>query len=116
MMTWLISIFMILGSLFVLIAVIGLLRFPDLYCRMHGAAKAGAFGGSILLLTTAICFGRFEVWLEVLLIILFFYLTTPVASHMIGRAAYLNGTRAWSGTGKDELKGKYDKKEGKLSS
>ncbi len=116
MMAWITSIFLIIGSLFVLIAVIGLLRFPDLYCRMHGAAKAGAFGGSILLLSTAVCFGKYEVWVEVVLIILFFYLTTPVASHMIGRAAYLNNTRTWTGTKKDELKGKYDKKGNKLSS
>jgi multicomponent Na+:H+ antiporter subunit G len=116
MMEWITSIFLIIGCFFVLIAVIGLLRFPDLYTRMHAAAKAGAFGGSILLLTAAVCYGRFEVWLEVIMIIIFFYLTTPVASHMIGRAAYLSGAPIWKGTLQDELKGKYDRRKKELSS
>jgi multicomponent Na+:H+ antiporter subunit G len=104
----LIAVLLLFGCLFVLVASIGLVRFPDVYTRMHAAAKAGAFGGSVVCLAAGIGFGYSPVWVEVLLIILFFYLTTPVASHMIGRAAYLNRTRLWSGTTSDELEGKYD--------
>jgi multicomponent Na+:H+ antiporter subunit G len=104
----LVAILLLLGCLFVLVAAIGLVRFPDVYTRMHAAAKAGSFGGSIVCLAAGIGFGYGPVWVEVLLIILFFYLTTPVASHMIGRAAYLNRTKLWRGTTVDELQGKYD--------
>lgn len=116
MASTLLGLLLIFGCGFVVIAALGLLRFPDLYTRMHAAAKAGAFGGSIIFLVAAIAFGQGVVWLEIILIILFFYLTTPVASHMIGRAAYLNQTPLWPQTQSDRLQGKYDLKERKLRS
>lgn len=108
MMPWLIMLLLLLGLGFVLVAAIGLLRLPDFYCRTHAMAKAGAFGGSLMLIGVALAFGSWLVSVKVLLIILFFYATTPVASHMIGRAAYLRKIRSWEGTGADELEGHYD--------
>ncbi len=111
----LVSILLLLaGAFFVGIAAIGLLRLPDLYMRMHAAAKAGAFGGSLILIATALLFGSWMVTIKVLLIILFFYASTPVAGHMIGRAGYLSGIRQWSRAKYDELKGKYHSRKGTL--
>jgi len=106
--TWLIVLLLLLGVGFVLVAAIGLLRLPDFYCRTHAMAKAGAFGGSLLLIGVALAFGSWLVAVKVILIIIFFYATTPVATHMIGRAAFLRGTRSWEGTGVNELQGRYD--------
>ena len=33
---------MLVGAAFCLLAALGLLRFPDLYTRLHAASKAGA--------------------------------------------------------------------------
>lgn len=107
MLTWIALFFLLSGAFFVLIAGIGLLRLPDLYTRMHAAAKAGAFGGSLILLAACLVFGSWTVFIKVLLIILFFYASTPVAGHMIGRAGYLSGIQQWSKAKIDELKGKY---------
>lgn len=101
--------FLLVGSFFVLIAGIGLLRLPDLYTRMHAAAKAGAFGGSLILIAACLAFGSWTVYTKALLIILFFYASTPVAGHMIGRAGYLSGIPQWSKAKIDELKGKYQR-------
>ncbi|MEO0453614.1 MAG: monovalent cation/H(+) antiporter subunit G [Verrucomicrobiota bacterium] len=115
-MSMILSVLLIIGCSFVLIAAIGVNRFPDLYSRMHAATKAGAFGGSIIFITAALSFGTLEVWLEVVLIIVFFYLTAPVGSHIIGRAAYLSKTKLWPGTQSDDLAGKYNRSKGELRS
>jgi len=49
------------------------------------------------------------------LTILFFFLTAPVAAHMIGRAAYFVGVPLWRGTIIDELRGHYDLRTHRLS-
>jgi multicomponent Na+:H+ antiporter subunit G len=46
----------------------------------------------------------------------FFFLTAPVAAHMIGRAAYLIGVPLWKGTIVDELSGHYDRRTNDLTS
>jgi multicomponent Na+:H+ antiporter subunit G len=107
LITWISIILILTGTFFVAIAAIGVLRLPDLYTRMHAAAKAGAFGGSLILIATALLFGSWVIAIKVVLIILFFYASTPVAGHMIGRAGYLTGIRQWSRARVDELKGKY---------
>lgn len=100
--------FLLGGVFFVLVGAIGTFRLPDFYTRTHAAAKAGAFGGSLILVACCLFFLSFPVYVKVFLTIVFFYLTTPVASHMLGRAAYLSNAEVWSGTHTDELKGRYD--------
>lgn len=77
----------LLGSFFCLLAALGVLRFRDTLSRLHAATKAGAFGSSCLLLAALVQFRDPFVVVEVLLIIAFFYLTTPIASHLLGRVA-----------------------------
>ncbi|MGF1452214.1 MAG: monovalent cation/H(+) antiporter subunit G [Opitutales bacterium] len=83
----LLNVFAIGGAVFTLIAAIGLVRFPDFYCRTHAAAKAGAFGGALMALATGIAFGSFKDWVLAFGVICFFYVTTPVASHLLAKAA-----------------------------
>ncbi|MEF1306491.1 monovalent cation/H(+) antiporter subunit G, partial [Vibrio owensii] len=49
-----VGILLCLGTLFTLIASLGILRMPDLYTRMHAATKAGTVGLASLLLAVAI--------------------------------------------------------------
>ena len=87
----LLNVFAIGGALFTLVAAIGLVRFPDFYCRIHAAAKAGAFGGALMVFAAGIALGTFKDWVLSLLIIVFFYVTTPVASHLLAKAAMERG-------------------------
>jgi multicomponent Na+:H+ antiporter subunit G len=52
----------------------------------------------------------FGVAVRAVLTIAFFFLTAPVAAHMIGRAAYFIGVPLWQGTIVDELSGHYDRR------
>ncbi len=85
---------LILSSIFALLAAIGLLRMPDLFTKMHAASKAGAFGGSILLILAAIVFGWSYLPL-VLANIIFFYFTAPVAVQVIAKAALDKDLEVW---------------------
>ena len=102
-MTILISALILLGSFFGLIAALGVTRLPDFYCRMHAATTAGAFGGTLLVIASVFQFSDPWIIFEGVLIIGFFYFTTPVAAHILGRAAYRLKTPSWKDTRLDEF-------------
>jgi len=79
-------VFFFLGAFFILVSAIGLIRFPDLYTRMHATTKATSFGLLLLILGTAIYFNTGMVWLKAVLVIIFIYLTAPLASHSIAQS------------------------------
>ena len=89
-----------------LVASIGLIRLPDVYCRMHAATKATTFGMGGILLGASIIFQNAAVTTQALLAIFFLFLTAPVAAHLISRAAYKRGPDLCAETTHDEY-GKY---------
>lgn len=95
--------FLLIGSAFMLLSAIGILRMPDVLIRLHALTKAGTFGVSGVILAVIVHFRDFEVLGPGLLIILFFLITFPVAGQLIGRAAYFTGTPIWEKTKPDEL-------------
>lgn len=74
------------GAVLVLLAGIGVLRFRDLYARMHAAAKASTIGFLLVCIAgaTGISGGAARVVLAAGAI----FVTAPSAAHFIGRAAY----------------------------
>lgn len=96
---------LLLGSAVALVAAIGVARLPDAFLRMHAATKAGVVGTGLILLGAGFGFGSAEAWLRVVLILVFLLVTTPVASHALGRAAYVGGAPMWAGTITDQLQG-----------
>lgn len=98
-----------IGSVFVLLAAIGILRMPDLYLRISVTTKAATLGIGMILSGAAVFFGDFSVTSRVLAIILFLLLTAPVGAHMIGRASYFIGINLWNKSVLDDLKDKYEK-------
>ena len=93
---------LLLGSGFVFVAGLGIVRMPDLLIRMHASTKAGTLGCGLILLATALHFQDFAVASRAIAAFLFLLITAPVAAHLIGRAAYLAGIRLWDGTVIDE--------------
>jgi len=99
---------MVLGGFFVFVAALGAVRLPDVFMRMHAATKAGTLGAGLVLLAALLVFATTAVTTKALLVFLFLLLTTPVAAHVLGRAAYYDGVALWDRTESDALKGKYD--------
>ena len=101
------ALFLVFGSLFCLVAALGMLRLPDTVIRMHAATKAGTLGAGLILIAEAFFFAEVGITLKALAAISFLLLTAPVAAHLIGRAAYYSGIRLWHKTWIDQLKDRY---------
>jgi multicomponent Na+:H+ antiporter subunit G len=97
---------LLLGTFLMVVTGLGLLRLPDVFCRMHAAGKAGTLGVVLNILGTVIVFGGTanDVTFRGLLAILFQFLTTPAATHLLARAAYLCEYPLSERTAVDELK------------
>lgn len=98
-----------IGTVFTLLAAIGILRMPDVFMRMQVATKAATLGVACVAMAAAVHFGDLATTARAVLIVLFLFLTAPVAAHTIGRAAYVAGARLWEGTIVDELRGKHER-------
>jgi len=98
-----------LGTLFVLLSAIGLIRMPDTYMRISVNTKAATLGVGLILVGTAVFFNDLSTTSRALVIILFVFLTAPVSAHLIGRASYFMGVKLWKGSIMDDLQGKYQK-------
>ena len=103
------------GASFMLLSAVGIVRMPDLFTRMQTASKASTLGISLILLAAGLLLEDYAVALRAILTISFFFVTAPVAAHMIARAAYFVGVPLWSGTITDELRGHYDRTTHRLS-
>jgi multicomponent Na+:H+ antiporter subunit G len=90
------------GSVFALLAAVGVLRMPDVFTRMQASTKASTFGLGCLLIGAALQMGDFASFIRIASIGAFVLLTTPVAGHVIARAAYFAGVPLWEGTLLDE--------------
>ena len=97
-------IFLLVGSGFIFLAALGVLRMPELYMRIHSSTKAGTLGLGFLLVGVAIHFQEFSVIIRAFATIAFIVLTAPVAAHAIGRAGYYAGIPLWKGSIIDEMK------------
>ncbi|MEN0001225.1 MAG: monovalent cation/H(+) antiporter subunit G [Pseudomonadota bacterium] len=81
------------GLVFLVLATLGLLRFEDVFQRMHAATKAGTLGAGLVLIGTMLNKGTFDAAMTGTLALLFLILTIPVASHILARAAYMSGSQ-----------------------
>ena len=76
----------ILGAAFVALAGIGVVRFGDLYARMHAATKASTIGIGLIGVAGALAIQHGAA--KILLAVVVIFITAPSAAHFIGRAAY----------------------------
>jgi len=77
------------GAGIALVGSIGLVRFPDIFTRLHGPTKATTVGvGGVLLGTILYMNIHGEIGaVRELLITVFLFLTAPVSAHLIAKAA-----------------------------
>ncbi len=94
---------LVLGAAFMLLAGIGVIRLPDIFMRLQAGTKASTLGITCILLGSAFHFQDISVTVRAVLVIGFFFITAPVAAHMIARAAYAVGAPLWEGSITDEL-------------
>ena len=81
------DVFLIAGSLAVLIGAIGVLRFPDLFSRIHAAGITDTAGAGLIVLGLLLESGFTLVSLKLLIILLFLLFTSPTSSHALAKAS-----------------------------
>src|SRR6056297_2746068 len=81
-------ILMAMGGFFAVITVIGLIRFPDVYTRIHAAAVVLTISGVLISVGSAVYVWEFLLSLKILLIGIFFLISNPMSTHAISRASY----------------------------
>lgn len=84
------TVVMMLGSFLFLVAAMGIVRLPDVYCRSHALGKATTLGIMLLLVGYGLRVPEAS-WLKILVIVLFQMVTVPVAAHLFCLMAYRKG-------------------------
>ena len=90
------AVLLLAGSLFfTLAAVVGILRLPDFYTRLHAIGKCDTAGLSLALVALALLSGSAAVAVKLALVWVFVALAGPTATHALGRAARRRGVPVW---------------------
>lgn len=97
------SIALIVGCSLALVAGIGLMRFPDVLTRMHGATKPQTLGMVLVLIAIGLRADDRSAIAILVLVGLFALMTAPVSAHMLGRAAFRTGRVDRSALSRDDL-------------
>ena len=81
-------VFMLAGCAFYLAGTVGLLRFPDVFCRLHALTKADNVGLFLVCVGLGVLNGQVRVASMLLLIWLVGLLAATVSAHLIARHAH----------------------------
>ena len=108
-----------IGVLFNLLAGVGLLRFPDVYTKLHAGTKCTTFG-SIFLVGSVVLLGLKNWWtgdtngsilaIHSVIALVAILVTNPTGAHAIARAAHRSGVKP-VGAVVDDLENKTEKKK-----
>jgi len=91
----------LLGSVFIFLGALGILRMPDVYNRMQTGTKATTLGSLLSLLGIGIANPG---WLgKIILLIIFIVITNPISTHALARAAHFTGIKLTEKSVRDNL-------------
>lgn len=79
------GILMLCGLFTIFTAMLGVFRFNFALNRMHTAALSDTLGIMCVMLSLALMFGFSAATLKLILIILFFWISSPVSSHLVAK-------------------------------
>lgn len=86
-------IFLVAGGLFCVIGMIGVLRLPDMFARLHGASVTDTLGAGFIIVGLVLQSGFTLVTAKLIIIMGLILLTSPVTTHALAQAALHAGIR-----------------------
>ncbi len=92
-----------IGVFFNLVGSIGLIRLPDLYCRLQASTKCVTFGIGWIFLGLILGTLSLPIAVKAVLCAGFVFFTAPTGVHALSRAAHLAGVRLWTKSAGDAL-------------
>jgi len=108
------NLFLIVGSLFLFSAGLGVLRMPDTYNRIQTGTKATTLGTIMVLIGLAFLHPAWT--LKLIILIFFVMLTNPVSSHALARASHAIGIHGTEETVVDHLTDATEKESAEVKS
>ena len=84
---------MLIGCFFVLITGYGLLKFPDLYTRIHAGGMADTLASFLIFGGLALQSGFSLVTAKLFFIVAFLFLTSPTATYALAQATFVAGLK-----------------------
>ena len=93
------ALFLVGGAFFYFVGVVGLLRMPDVFCRMHATTKCDTLGAGLIFIGLIIWQGFNMTALNIALVLIFIWLTNPTAAHYMAKCAYVQQKRNQSDEG-----------------
>ena len=81
------GILVFLGSLSIIVGLLGVYRMPDFYTRLHAASVIDTLGTILILFGLILYAGLNIVSIKLLLILIFILITTPTAAHALAKSA-----------------------------
>ena len=99
------------GLFFSLSGAVGLVRMPDLYCRIQCSSKNVTMGALPLLLAVVVDQGVLSPYGSRALVVAFvLFVINPLSAHALARAAYRTGIPMWSGAVVDQARPPADER------
>ena len=82
-----------IGVVALLIGSLGLIKLPDVYCRIHAVGMIDTAGASFIILGMIIHQGFSLVSFKLALIGVFLFFTSPIATHAVAQVAHKMGVK-----------------------
>lgn len=102
-MTYAGLVLVIVGAVFALLGAAGILRFPDIYTRLHAATKIGPLGAGLIVVGAGVSTGDPLTIVRSVVGLVFLILVSPVSAHLLARAAVKSRVEPNSITSINEL-------------
>ena len=85
-----------LGLIFLIGSMIGMLRLPDFYSRVHASGNSETLGTLLVFLGLAVYNGISITSAKLLIILMFILIGNPIGSHILTKSAYKTGHPVWT--------------------
>ena len=90
------TILLLAGGFFFLAGTVGLLRFPDVYTRLHALTKADNVGLGLIVTGLMLQVESLAIAGKLLLIWLLVLLVSASVAHLVAKVAQLRGIKLWT--------------------
>ncbi len=103
------------GAFFLMAGVIGFLRLPDVYTRMHAVGKCDTLGSGLIILGLMMIADSYLAIMKLAVVLLLIAVINPVVTHLIAKVSYERGVRMTEGSFiLDRYNGSGDRQDEKM--
>ncbi|HNS31889.1 MAG TPA: monovalent cation/H(+) antiporter subunit G [bacterium] len=88
-----------IGLCFTFLGCVGLIRMPDVYCRLQAATKCVTLGTGSILLAALVMTGISGTGVKAMVCLVFLFLNSPTAAHALAKASNAAGIKVWQKPG-----------------